>query len=145
MFGGKIRIYFFLGDQFVGRKLVAPKQLSKNQQRKWLDDQIKEMNGAAERGQERFDNYGGNYIRLTFDDVTRIPGFGHLLGYELSESRSKYYRTSSTGWSVIMDLSKTYFRLQNPAGDYVDMKGKAQDNTAEQNADFLARSHFRTS
>jgi hypothetical protein len=124
-------------------KFSAPSHLSKNQQKKWLKDKTDSMQGAAARGQARFDGFGGNYVKLTFDNLARINGFGNLGSYELSENQSKYYRTTSTSWTVIMDLSKTYFRLQNASGEYTAADGTIQ-SPAENANDFLGRSHFKT-
>ncbi|MBS0124872.1 hypothetical protein [Thetidibacter halocola] len=122
----------------------APKHLSKNQQRKWYNAQKKEMDGAATRGQARFDDYAHNYTRVNFGQLARqIDGFGFLGSPELSENRSKFYRTTTTGWTVILDLSQSYFRLQDPEGEYTDARGNRKPQTMS-NDEFMTNSHFRT-
>jgi hypothetical protein len=102
------------------------------------------MSGAADRGQARFDTYGGNYIKLTFRQLAdAIPGFGFPGSPELSENESKYYRTTVSGWTVIQDLSMTYFRVMDPHGHYTDQNGDTKP-AAMSDPDSMAISHFRT-
>ena len=127
----------------MGRNNGAPRGKSKNQQRKWYNAQARDMAAAAENGQARFDAYGGNYLLVTFRDLARnIPGFGSLGRLELSERRSKYYRTTQTGWTVVLDLSTRYFRVINPEGAYTDANGDTKPRSMSDD-DFMAISHFR--
>ncbi len=119
------------------------KKGSINQQGKRQKALEERMQQAAGRGAERFNNYGGQYTKMTYADLAKFDGFGALQTYRLSERDTKYLRDTTTGWQVILDLSRTYFRVTNADGEYVGTDGTVQQ-PGELDNDFLERSHFKT-
>ena len=78
---------------------------------------------------------------LSFEELKKRTRCGDLLKVRSYSGGAKIFRTSRR-WSILLDRSRTFYRVQNPNGEYTDKFGNPQGGLSDK--EFERKSTFKT-